>query len=118
MQDLDALIGQYARTGIGSTADLGEYHRQFMLISRYLISKNHLAMQEQSWMFLHGFPTQFSVAAATRAQASRSRARLADPDSLPSWAKPLHSVSLAGWSLAGRNASYGRLRLQLRLEAG
>jgi hypothetical protein len=61
---------------------------------------------------------QASVAAATRAQASRSRAGLADPDSLPSWAKPLHSVSLAGWSLAGRNASYGRLRLRLRLEAG
>ena len=48
MQDLDALIGQYAWTGIRSAAELGEYHRQFLLISRYLVSKNHMATQEQS----------------------------------------------------------------------
>ena len=68
MQDLDALIGQYARTGIRSAAELGEYHRQFLLISRYLVSKNRMATQEQSWTFLHGFPAQLEAAVYQRLQ--------------------------------------------------
>ena len=70
MQDMDALIGQYARTGIRSAAELGEYHRQFLLISRYLVSKNHMATQEQSRTFLHlhGFPAQLEAAVYQRLQ--------------------------------------------------
>ncbi|KAN0102406.1 hypothetical protein V8E52_011978 [Russula decolorans] len=51
IQELDLVIGHYARIGIISSADLGEYHRRFLLISRYLISKNQLATQEQSRSF-------------------------------------------------------------------
>ena len=48
MQDLDLIIGHYAWIGILTSTDLGEYYRRFLLISRYLISKNCLSTQEQS----------------------------------------------------------------------
>ncbi len=52
MQDLDLLLGHYARVGILTSADLGEYHRKFLLIMRYLISKGHLSTLEQRRFFL------------------------------------------------------------------
>ena len=48
MQDLDLIIGHYARISILTSTDLGEYYRRFLLISRYLISKNRLSTQKQS----------------------------------------------------------------------
>ena len=44
IQDFDVLIGHYARTGIISAGDLGDYYRRFLLISRYLIDKGHPEM--------------------------------------------------------------------------
>ena len=58
IQDLDLVIGHYARTGILNSVELGEYHRRFLLISRYLISKNRLATQEQSRSFFRGLGAQ------------------------------------------------------------
>ena len=46
IQDLDLLIGHTSHVGILTTADLGEYYRQFLLISCYLISMNHLSTHE------------------------------------------------------------------------
>ena len=43
-----------SRVGILTTADLGEYFCQFLLISRYLISMNRLSTHEQSRSFFHG----------------------------------------------------------------
>ena len=61
MQDLDLIIGNYARIGILTSTDLGEYYRQFLLISKYLISKNRLSTQEQSQSFLRGLPPQLEA---------------------------------------------------------
>src|SRR5258708_2310516 len=47
MQDLDLLLGHYTWVGILMSADLGEYHRKFLLITWYLISKGHLSTLEQ-----------------------------------------------------------------------
>jgi hypothetical protein len=55
------VIGHYARIGIISSADLSEYHRRFLLISRYLISKNWLATQEQSRSFFRGLGPQLET---------------------------------------------------------
>ena len=52
MQDLDLLLGHYARVSILTSADLGEYHRKFLLITWYLISKGHLSTLEQHQFFL------------------------------------------------------------------
>ena len=58
VQDLDLAISHYARISIISSADLGKYHRRFLLISQYLISKNRLATQEQSRSFFRGLRPQ------------------------------------------------------------
>lgn len=68
IQDLDLVIGHYARAGILTGADLGEYYRRFLLISRYLISKNRLAIQEQSRYFFRGMQTQLEAQVRTRLQ--------------------------------------------------
>ena len=47
MQDLDLLLGHYARVGILMSVDLGEYHWKFLLITWYLISKGRLSTLEQ-----------------------------------------------------------------------
>jgi hypothetical protein len=68
IQELDLVIGHYARIGIISSADLGEYHRRFLLISRYLISKNQLATQEQSRSFFRGLGPQLETKVRQRLQ--------------------------------------------------
>src|SRR5258708_20459701 len=47
MQDLDLLLGHYAWVSILTSADLGKYHRKFLLITWYLISKGRLSTLEQ-----------------------------------------------------------------------
>jgi hypothetical protein len=68
MGDLDMVIGQYARIGIASSTDLGEYYRRFILISRYLISKNRLSTQEQSRTFFRGLQPHLEVKVRQRLQ--------------------------------------------------
>src|SRR5258708_5622890 len=54
MQDLDLLLGHYAQVGILTSAARGEYHRKFLLIMWYLISKGRLSTLEQCRFFLQG----------------------------------------------------------------
>jgi hypothetical protein len=49
------LIGKRVRVGIISTNNIADYYRQFLLISRYLISKNRLSSIDQSQNFMCGF---------------------------------------------------------------
>ena len=55
---MDKLVGETSRVGILSLADLGKYHREFMAITTFLITKNHILPAEQSRMFAHGFPPE------------------------------------------------------------
>jgi hypothetical protein len=55
IQDLDMLIGERVQVGIISTNDVADYYRQFLLISRYLISKNCLSSIDQLQNFMCGF---------------------------------------------------------------
>ena len=68
MQNLDLIIGHYAQIDILTSTDLGEYYCQFLLISRYLISKNRLSTQEQSRLFLRGLPPQLEAKVQQRLQ--------------------------------------------------
>ena len=68
IQDLDLLIGQTSHVGILTTADLGEYFRQFLLISRYLISMNRLSTHEQSRSFFRGLQPSLEVRVRQRLQ--------------------------------------------------
>ena len=62
------VIGQYARIGIQSSVDLGKYYCRFILISWYLISKNHLSTQEQSQTFFRGLQLQLEAKVQQRLQ--------------------------------------------------
>ena len=42
---------RYTHIGIQSSAELGEYYRQYLLITRYLIARNSISAIEQSWYF-------------------------------------------------------------------
>jgi len=54
IQDLDMVIRHYMCIGILNNLDLEEYYQWFLLISRYLIGKNRLSMQEQLRSFFWG----------------------------------------------------------------
>ena len=56
--DMDRLVEETLRTGILSLTDLGKYHRDFVIITMFLIAKNHLATPEQSCTFTHTFPSK------------------------------------------------------------
>ncbi|KZT22332.1 hypothetical protein NEOLEDRAFT_1181058 [Neolentinus lepideus HHB14362 ss-1] len=53
--DLDRLTGECARIGIHTLADLASYYREFILITRFLISKDLLSAREQNRAFQRGF---------------------------------------------------------------
>ncbi len=76
MQDLDAAVGEHAQVGIFTASDLGEYHRQFLLITCYLISKNRMSTAEQSRAFLRGFWPDL-------AHCVMQRLQLKKPDHMP-----------------------------------
>ena len=46
--DMEKLIGEASRVGISSLADLGKYHREFITMTTFLITKNHISAAEQS----------------------------------------------------------------------
>ena len=75
-QDLDALVGERVRVGIYTPNELGDYFRQYLLITRYLISKNRMAVTEQSRTFLRGFRQDLS-------QRVMRRLELKKPDHMP-----------------------------------
>ena len=54
LQELEWTVGRYARNGIQSTAELGEYYRQYLLITRYLIAQGSISDIEQSRGFFQG----------------------------------------------------------------
>ena len=56
--DMDKLVGETLRVGILSLVDLGRYHREFMAITTFLITKNHILPAKQSRAFVRGFPLE------------------------------------------------------------
>jgi hypothetical protein len=54
LQELEWTVERYARIGIQSVAELGEYYRQYLLITRYLIAKDSISTLEQSRGFFRG----------------------------------------------------------------
>ena len=55
---MDKLVGETLWVGILSLADLGKYHREFMVIMMFLIAKNRISPAEQSCTFARGFPLE------------------------------------------------------------
>ena len=56
--DMEKLVADTSRTRISSLADLGKYHRDFVSITMFLITKNCLATPKQSRTFTRAFPLE------------------------------------------------------------
>ena len=54
--DMENLVGEASRVGISLLADLGKYHREFITMTTFLITKNCISTAEQSQAFACGFP--------------------------------------------------------------
>ena len=65
---MDKLVGETLRVGILSLVDLGKYHREFMVITMFLIAKNRILPAEQSRAFVRGFPLELWNRVAHRLQ--------------------------------------------------
>ncbi|EED83613.1 predicted protein [Postia placenta Mad-698-R] len=63
---MDQLIGERARIGIHNAADLGCYYRDFMAITKHLITQHRLSTIEQSRAFLRGFQPALLTRLETR----------------------------------------------------
>ena len=86
--DMDQLVGERSRLGILSLSDLGEYHRQFLAITTFLISKGRLSEAEQSRAFVRGFPPDLWRTISQRLQ-------LKFPDHFPDDPYPLLDIHQA-----------------------
>jgi hypothetical protein len=71
ISDLDFLPGVRTRVGIRNKEDLGYYHRKFLAITGFLVSKRRMSDNEVKRAFVRGFPVVLCLA---RLQA-RSQAR-------------------------------------------
>ena len=68
LQELERTIARYARIGIQSSAELGEYYHQYLLITRYLIARNSISAIEQSWYFFRGLSPALEARVRERLQ--------------------------------------------------
>jgi hypothetical protein len=68
LQELKRTIARYARIGIQSSAELGKYYRQYLLITHYLIARNSISAIEQSWYFFRGLSPALEARVRERLQ--------------------------------------------------
>ena len=68
LQELEWTVGCYAHIGIQSAAELGEYYRQYLLITRYLIAQGSISDIEQSRGFFRGLQLMLEVRIRERLQ--------------------------------------------------
>ena len=83
--DMDKLVGERSRLGVLSLGDLGEYHRQFLAITTFLIGKTRLSTAEQSRAFARGFQAELWSRISQRLQ-------LKLPDHFPDDPYPLEAI--------------------------
>ena len=98
---MDKLVGETSRVGILSLADLGRYHREFMAITTFLITKNRILPAEQSRAFARGFPPELWNRVAHRLQ-------LKLPDHFPDDPYTLEEIHDAACFVLHGTASYAK----------
>ena len=55
IRDMDLLIGERQHIGIATMQDLSDYHLQFLAITQWLISTEHLVVLEQQHAYVRAF---------------------------------------------------------------
>lgn len=64
--DVDKLVGEQLRLGIMTASDLGTFHRAFLTITTFLVSKGRMSGTEQSRAFIRGFQPELWKRVQTR----------------------------------------------------
>ena len=96
--DLQRVVDRARNFHDMSRKDLGEYLRDFIKVSVYLVGEGRLSEREQSSKFLEGFPQPIRAAVM-------NRLAIAAHDVLPDDGYPFKTIqSAAGWVLASRAA--------------
>ena len=94
-KDLEALISIWSQRGIHSASDLGSYHRDFLTITRFLISKSRLSTLQQGAEFVRAFSGETWSATSSRLQLKLPDHHPDDPYSVE------HVFEAAAWVLNG-----------------
>ncbi len=66
LADFDRLVTDRARTPIHAEMELGEYYRDFLVVSRFLIAKGRISAQMQARHFLASFELRLATAVHSR----------------------------------------------------
>ncbi|KAH9030882.1 hypothetical protein EDB85DRAFT_2146395 [Lactarius pseudohatsudake] len=66
LAELDGLVAHRAHTAICSEAELGEYYRTFLLVSRFLITKGRISVQMQARHLLASFESRLATTVRAR----------------------------------------------------
>ncbi|ETW80156.1 hypothetical protein HETIRDRAFT_428415 [Heterobasidion irregulare TC 32-1] len=68
VSDMDKLVSETSRVGILSLSELGNYHRQFLAITVFLLSKAQILVAEQGRAFAKGFQPELWARISQRLQ--------------------------------------------------
>jgi hypothetical protein len=79
---IDALVGGHTRLGVQNAAELGDFHLQFRMISKYLIDKSRMSQAEQTRGFLHALQPELENKVKQRLQITKPQHNLQDPYAL------------------------------------
>ena len=96
--DMEKFVGEASRVGISSLANLGKNHREFIIMTTFLIAKNHISATERSQAFARGFPQKLWMKVAHRLQ-------LKFPDHFPDYPYILEQIHNATWFILHSTAS-------------
>ena len=88
--DMDKLVGERSRLGVISLGDLGEYYRQFLAITTFLLAKERLSEAEQSRAFVRGLQPELWLRISHRLQLKKPDHYPDDPYSL----KDIHEAAV------------------------
>lgn len=94
-KDLESLILLWQRRGIHSASELGSYHRDFLTITRFLVSKQRLSVLQQGAEFVRAFSGDTWAATSSRLQLKLPDHHPDDPYSVE------HVFEAAAWVLNG-----------------
>ena len=110
--DLQRVVDRSRTSQNMTRSDLGEYLRDFIKVSLYLVGKDRLSERERSSKFLEGFPQPIRAAIL-------NRLAIAAHDVLPDDGYPFKTVqAAAGWVLASRDAGFSDPSFPVDLAGG
>ncbi|ETW75013.1 hypothetical protein HETIRDRAFT_164801 [Heterobasidion irregulare TC 32-1] len=107
VSDMDKLVGKMSRVGILSLSKLGNYHRRFLAITVFLLSKAQILVAKQGCTFARGFQPELWARISQRLQ-------LKFPDHFPDDPYNLQDIhNAARFVLHGTTSAYSTTAIDI-----